>query len=62
MCMDQGAFLLVAGDEEIPLGDVASLLVNKKEIRLIDVTGQSRAVSGQIAEIDLLNRRILLDT
>lgn len=62
MCMDQGAFLLVAGDEEIPLGDIASLLVSKASVRLIDVTGQSREVAGRIGEIDLLNRRILLET
>lgn len=60
MCLNDGPFLLVQNDKETPLEDVASLLVNSGGLRLIDVFGKQRDVEGQIQEVDLMNRRIVL--
>lgn len=60
MCLDHGTFLLVHGEEEIPLQDVASILPGNGLIRLIDVFGKSRELAGSVGEIDILNRRIIL--
>ena len=60
MCLDHGTFLLVSGEEETPLDHVASILAQNGRIRIVDVLGQARELSGAIGEIDLLNRRIVL--
>lgn len=60
MCMDQGAFVLISGDEEITLENIASLLPTATGLKLVDVFGKSREVNGKLEEIDLLNRRIVL--
>lgn len=60
MCLDHGAFLLVQGDEETSLENVSSLMLREGGLKLIDVFGASRDLSGTIDEIDLLNRRIVL--
>ncbi|MDF1581257.1 MAG: CooT family nickel-binding protein [Desulfuromonadales bacterium] len=60
MCMDQGAFVLLSGDEEIALENVASLLPTATGLKLVDLFGKTREVTGQLEEIDLLNRRIVL--
>lgn len=60
MCMDHGPFLLVHGQQEESLAEVNSLLVVGGGIKLIDVFGKSRELSGKIVEVDLLNRRIVL--
>jgi len=60
MCLNDGHFLLVQGDQETVLEDVASLLVVKDKVRLIDVFGKHRDIDATIQEIDLLNNRIVL--
>lgn len=60
MCLNDGHFLLVQGETESPLEDVASLLVVKGGLRLIDVFGKHRDISASIQEIDFLNNRIVL--
>ena len=60
MCLDHGSFLLVAGDEETSLEHVASVLPTGGRLKIVDIFGQTREVDGQIGEIDLLNRRIVL--
>lgn len=60
MCLDHGSFLLIDGEEETPLEHVASILSGNGELKLVDVLGKVRVVSGVIGEIDLLNRRIVL--
>lgn len=60
MCLDHGTFLLVRGEEEIPLQDVASILPGEGRLRLVDIFGKIREVPGAVGEIDILNRRIVL--
>ena len=60
MCLNDGHFLLVQGDQETALQDVASLLVVKDKVRLVDVFGKHRDIDATIQEIDLLNNRIVL--
>jgi predicted RNA-binding protein len=60
MCLNDGHFLLVQGDRETALEDVASLLVLNDKIRLVDVFGKHRDIDATIQEIDLLNNRIVL--
>ena len=60
MCLNDGHFLLVQGDQETALEDVASLLVVNDKVRLIDVFGKHRDIDATIQEIDLLNNRIVL--
>lgn len=60
MCMDHGPFLLVKGDEKISLEDVGSIVIVGGEIRLVDVFGKTRTLTGNIGEIDLLNQRIVV--
>jgi len=60
MCLDHGSFLLIHGEEETPLEHVASILTGNGELKLVDVFGKARTVSGAISEIDLLNKRIVL--
>ena len=60
MCLNDGHFLLVQGDQETTLEDVASLLVVNDKVRLVDVFGKHRDIDATIQEIDLLNNRIVL--
>jgi predicted RNA-binding protein len=60
MCLNDGHFLLVQGDQETALEDVASLLVVNNKVRLVDVFGKHRDIDATIQEIDLLNNRIVL--
>ena len=60
MCLNDGHFLLVQGDQETALEDVASLLVVNNKVRLVDVFGKHRDIDASIQEIDLLNNRIVL--
>ena len=60
MCLNDGHFLLVQGDQETAMEDVASLLVVKDKVRLVDVFGKHRDINATIQEIDLLNSRIVL--
>ncbi len=60
MCFNQGAFLLVQGESETPLDNVATVIPGKESLKLIDVYGKIREVAGSIEEIDFLNNRIVL--
>lgn len=60
MCLNDGHFLLVHGDQETALENVASLLVMNGKLRLVDVSGKHRDIDATIQEIDLLNSRIVL--
>lgn len=60
MCMDHGSFLLIAGDKEISLENISSVMVVGNELKMIDIFGKTSDLDGRISEIDLLNRRIVL--
>lgn len=61
MCIDHGPFLLVQGDQEESLAEINSILVVADGLKLIDVYGKTRIISGKISEIDLLERRVVID-
>ena len=60
MCLNDGHFLLVQNEQETALEDIASLLVIKGKLRLIDVFGKHRDIEAEIQEVDFLNNRIVL--
>ena len=60
MCLNDGHFLLVQGETESHLDDVAAILPTAGKLRLVDVFGKQREVAGSIQEIDLLNKRIVV--
>ena len=60
MCLNDGPFLLIENNQETPLDDVASLLVLAGKLRVVDVFGKHKDLDGDIQEIDLMNRRIVL--
>jgi len=60
MCMNDGHFLLVQGDQETHLDEVAAILAAGTGLRLVDIFGKQREISGVIQEIDLLNKRIVI--
>jgi predicted RNA-binding protein len=60
MCLDYGPFKLINNDQETDLQDIASILVQKDGLKLIDSFGKASTMNGQVAEIDLLNQRIIL--
>ena len=61
MCIDHGPFLLVQGDQEESLAEINSILVLADGLKLVDVYGKTRSITGKISEIDLLERRIVID-
>ena len=61
MCIDHGPFLLVQGDQEESLAEINSILVLADGLKLIDVYGKTRTLTGKINEIDLLARRVVID-
>lgn len=61
MCIDNGPFLLVQGDQEESLAEINSILVLADGLKLVDVYGKTRSITGKISEIDLLERRIVID-
>lgn len=61
MCIDHGPFLLVQGDQEESLAEINSILVVTDGLKLIDVYGRTRTITGKISEIDLLERRVVID-
>lgn len=61
MCIDNGPFLLVQGDQEESLAEINSILVLADGLKLVDVYGKTRTITGKISEIDLLERRIVID-
>ena len=60
MCLDQGSFLLINGDEEKSLENVATMIPGKSSLKLIDIYGKTSEVMGAVDEIDFLNKRIVL--
>lgn len=60
MCLDQGSFLLITGDGEKSLENVATLIPGQSSLKLIDIYGKTSEVDGVIDEIDFLNNRIVL--
>ena len=61
MCIDNGPFLLVQGDQEESLAEINSILVLADGLKLVDVYGKTRTLTGKINEIDLLARRVVID-
>jgi predicted RNA-binding protein len=60
MCLNDGHFLLVQDGKETHLDDIAAILPASGKLRLVDVFGKQREVPGNIQEIDLLNKRIVV--
>ncbi len=60
MCLDQGAFLLINGNDEKSLENVATLIPGVTSLKLIDIYGKTSEVVGVIDEIDFLNKRIVM--
>ncbi|PLX99700.1 MAG: hypothetical protein C0624_13295 [Desulfuromonas sp.] len=60
MCMDSGPFELTYNDETTPLAEAASIVQTENGLVLIDLLGNKKPLPGVLAEIDLLNRRIIL--
>ncbi len=60
MCLDNGPLVLVRGEDQRQLDNVASLLPKDGRIVLLDVFGKKEEIEGSIEEIDLLNNRIVL--
>jgi predicted RNA-binding protein len=58
--MNDGHFLLVQGEQETPLDDIAAILAAGSGLRLVDIFGKQRELTGAIQEIDLLNKRIVV--
>lgn len=60
MCLNQGSFLLIKGDEEQSLENIATLIPGDTGLKLIDIYGKTSEIAGVIDEIDFLNNRIVL--
>ena len=60
MCMDIGPFELIRGDVVTPLDEAASIVQGENGWFIIDLLGKKQPIEGSIAEIDLVNRRILV--
>lgn len=60
MCFNDGSFLLVQGDNETTLDNIATILPGKESIKTIDIYGKTAEISGTIEEIDFLNNRIVI--
>lgn len=60
MCFNQGSFLLVQGESETSLDNVATVIPGKNALKLIDIYGKTSEIAGSIEEIDFLNNRIVL--
>lgn len=60
MCLDHGSFLLIQGEDETTLEQVASILLGDGRLKLVDVFGKTTEVAGTVREIDLMNRRVVL--
>jgi len=60
MCLDQGAFLLIHGNDEKSMKNVATLIPGTTSLKLIDIYGKTSEIDGVIDEINFLNKRIVL--
>ena len=60
MCFNDGSFLLVQGDSEASLENVATIIPGENSLKMIDIYGKTNEVTGKIEEIDFLNNRIVL--
>lgn len=59
MCQST-AYLLKDGKAEEILTDIASIVPEGDKLRLINLFGEEKVVEADIAEIDLLEHKILL--
>ena len=60
MCFNDGSFLLIQGESETSLENIATVIPGDNILKMIDVYGKVNEVSGRIEEIDFLNNRIVL--
>ena len=60
MCLNQEAFLLINGDEEKSLENIATMIPGKSSLKLIDIYGKTSEIDGVIDELGFLNNRIVL--
>ena len=60
MCFNEGSFLLIQGDNESSLDNVATIIPGDNSLKTIDVYGKTNEIVGKIEEIDFLNNRIVL--
>ena len=60
MCFNDGSFLLVQGDSESSLDNIATIVPGANSLKMIDIFGKINEVEGNIEEIDFLNNRIVL--
>jgi len=60
MCFNDGSFLLVQGDNESSLDNIATIIPGKNSLKMIDIYGKKNEITGTIEEIDFLNNRIVL--
>lgn len=60
MCFNDGSFLLIQGDEESSLNNVATIIPGSQSLKMIDIYGKTNEIAGTIEEIDFLNNRIVL--
>ena len=60
MCFNEGSFLLIKGDDESSLDNVATIIPGNNSLKMIDIYGKTNEIAGTIEEIDFLNNRIVL--
>lgn len=60
MCFNDGSFLLVQGDDQSSLENIATVIPGPDALKLIDIYGKTSEIPGLIEEIDFLNNRIVL--
>jgi predicted RNA-binding protein len=60
MC-ETSAYLLRDGEEELIMEDVALVRPKDGELELKDIFGEGKIVSGNIKEIQFLDRKILIE-
>ena len=60
MCFNDGSFLLVQGEDETSLDNVATIIPGGDSLKMIDIYGKTSEIAGSIEEIDFLNNRIVL--
>lgn len=59
MCQST-AYLLREGRAEELLTDIATIIPEGEKLRLINLFGEEKVVEAEIAEIDLLEHKVLL--
>ncbi len=59
MCQST-AYLLKDGKLEELLTDIATIIPEGEKLRLVNLFGEEKAIEAEIAEIDLLEHKIIL--